>query len=121
VPIAFLIDEQLRDWLYDVLIRTALRRGKSITVVDVGDESAPPLGTPDPHLLDWCEQNGHVLVTLDKRTMPDHFRSHLTAGKHSHGVFIVKPDTSLSSAIEFLLYAAEESSNKEWVDSIIYI
>lgn len=38
-------------------------------------------GISDPVLLDRAAAEGRVLVSHDRRTMIDHFRDHLTAGK----------------------------------------
>lgn len=53
------------------------RRVASIEILLVGKPGAPTKGTLDPELLAWCEAAGLVLVTLDRRTMPDHFGDHL--------------------------------------------
>ncbi len=121
MPIDYLIDEHIRSWLGDMLAREGVRRGNPIHFLDVGDHDAPSLGSTDPELLAWAAENGYVLVSMDKKTMSTHFANLLVAGNHSAGVFLVRRKTPLSVAIDFLMYAAIESSEGEWADSITYV
>jgi predicted nuclease of predicted toxin-antitoxin system len=35
-------------------------------VIAVGMEGAPPRGSPDSALIDWCVERGYILVTADR-------------------------------------------------------
>ncbi len=49
----------------------------------------PPRGTLDPEILVWCEQNGTILVTNNRASMPVHLHDHLAEGRHIPGIFIL--------------------------------
>lgn len=103
-------------------IELALRRRiAGVEVLLVGEPGAPPKGTPDPGLLKLCERAGLALVTLDRRTMPDHFAAHLAAGDHSPGVFVIRRNAVLSAAIDDLVLILEVTDAEEWIDRLEYL
>jgi hypothetical protein len=55
-------------------------------------------------LLDRVAADGRVLVTHDRRTMIDHFRDHLAAGKFSPGLLIVSQGSAIGDVVDALLY-----------------
>jgi len=84
--IRYLLDENVAP-----LFRAALlKREPKLVVWKIGDPGAPPTGTPDPAILQWCEENSFILVTNNRKSMPQHFRDHLasfcleTSGPGSH-------------------------------------
>lgn len=81
----FLLDEHLYPWW-----RTAIRRRQpGLTVFHVGDPGAPPLQSPDPLLLEWCEANQCLLITNNRKSMPSHLADHLARGRHMPGILTV--------------------------------
>ena len=59
-------------------------------------ETAPALGlhrVPDPDVLALAAQEGRVLVSHDRRTLPNHFRDFI-ASQTSPGVIIVSQSRS---------------------------
>ena len=60
-------------------------------------------GLSDPDLLDRATSDGRVLVSHDLRTMLDHFRSHLAAGKTSPGLLLVSQGESIGEVFEALV------------------
>jgi hypothetical protein len=120
MPLAYLIDENLRGALAIALMRRATRYGLRLDLTQVGDAAAPPLGTLDPELLIWAEANERILVSRDRGTMGEHLAIHLADGRHSPGVFILRND-SLDSILEFLILAAFASDATDWVDQLTYI
>jgi hypothetical protein len=109
--LTFTLDEHFRGLLAKAIRRhNVIGRGLPIDIVCVGDLPDLPLRTQDPDLLIWGENNGRLLVTEDKGTMPTHFHVHLAAGRHSPGVLIVRPGTTmpaLISALEVIAHAGE--------------
>ena len=59
---AFLIDENTAPRLAAALLREA----PDIRVCVVGQDPAPPRGTPDLQLLRWIETTGCLLVTSNR-------------------------------------------------------
>ena len=97
------------------------RQAPGLVVWAIGDPGAPDCGTPDPELLRWCETNGFILVTQNRRTMPGHFAAHLRANGHLPGIFVVGPGMSLSEMTEELTLIAGASLPNEHRDTIRYL
>jgi predicted nuclease of predicted toxin-antitoxin system len=68
---------------------------------------------PDPEVLALAAQEGRILVTHDRRTMPRHFVDFILHHS-SPGVFIIAQTVSVRVAIEELLlvWAASESAER---------
>ena len=91
----FLLDENL-----EPAYRTTLRRAlPDVRIWAIGDPGAPPRGTPDPELLEWCEASGFILVTKNRSSMPSHLAAHLASGRHMPGVFALHPTMSLRDVV----------------------
>ena len=78
-------------------------------------------GVPDPVLLDRAAAEGRVLVSHDRRTMIDHFRDHLAAGKSSPGLLIVSQGSAISDVVEAVLYVRALSDPAELLDQAYYL
>ena len=87
--IRYLLDENVNPILRSAL----LRNGPQLTVWQVGIPGAPPLGTLDPEILIWCQENGFILVTNNRKSMPVHLNDHLASGRRSTGVFYLERRT----------------------------
>jgi predicted nuclease of predicted toxin-antitoxin system len=71
----FLLDENMPHAL-----REALRRVEPAVDVQVmGEVGCPPLENEDLELLAWIERENRILVSRNRRTMPQHFATHLQA------------------------------------------
>lgn len=115
--IRFLLDEHVNP----VIQRQLLRLDARIEVLSVGDAGAPPNGTPDSELLIWLEENGYVLVTENRSTMPRHFADHITGGRHVPGVLCVRPNVTVGRIIEELYLMWHASVADEYRDRIAFI
>lgn len=103
-------------------MQAALTREKpELAVLRVGDRGAPPRGTPDPALLRWCEREGFVLVSNDRRTLPGHLAAHLAAGRHCPGIVWMKSGASYESVIENLILIAEVARADDLRDQITVV
>jgi hypothetical protein len=121
MPLRYVLDEHLRRHTWMAVRRHNAHGTDSIDVVRVGDPPDLPLGTNDPVLLRWAEREGRLIVTRDRTTMSGHLSDHLQAGHHSPGIFVIRPNSTLSQVIAFLVYAAYTSDPSEWHDGIDYI
>src|SRR5262249_14600653 len=92
-----------------------------LDVVRVGDPPDLPLGTPDPDTLGWAEGAGRILVSRDRETLASHLAAHLSAGRHSPGIFLIRRHVSLPELVSFLVEAAYASEAVEWADRLAYI
>lgn len=74
-------------------------------------------GIPDSKVLSLAAEQGRVLRTRDRRTMPHHF-AHFIQKRDSAGVIIVAQNVAIRSAIEeiYLIWAVEDSN--AWTNRI---
>ena len=116
-PLRFLLDEHIPHAIQSQL----LRLDDSIDVLSVGQSSAPPRGTSDPDILFWIERTGYILVTANRRTIPEHIQAHYAAGHRIPGILLLRHGVSIAEIIEqlYLLWAASDA--KEYVDKILYL
>ncbi|MBU4226133.1 MAG: DUF5615 family PIN-like protein [Chloroflexi bacterium] len=113
----FLLDEHVSHTVQNQL----LRQNTSIDILVVGQPLAPPKGTLDRDILTWIEGSGYILVTSNRRSIPDHARDHFEAGGHIPGILFIRRGASLGEIIEqlYMLWAASEA--EEYVDRLLYI
>ena len=115
--IQYLLDENV-----DPVFRTALlKQEPSMIVWKIGDPGVPPKGTQDPDILDWCEDNTFILVTNNRKSMPEHLTAHLAKGRHIPGILELNPNMSIGETIEELVLIWGASEPQEYQDLIIYL
>jgi hypothetical protein len=90
MALGYPLDEHLRGVLWRAIQRHNAQGVNVLDVVRVGDPADLPLGSADPALLLWAEQHGRILISRDERTLPAHLATHLQAGHHSPGIFILR-------------------------------
>jgi Domain of unknown function (DUF5615) len=117
MPIQYLLDENMAPAYYEQL----QHRQPNLVVVMVGDCHAPPKGTLDPEILNWCEENDFILVTNNRRSMPVHLKEHLAKGRHLPGILALRKDASFGRVLEDLVLVAEAADEDEFRDRIDYI
>lgn len=98
-----------------------LRREPTMEILSIGQEMAPPFSTQDPVILAWIEQNGYILVSRNRRTLPVHLAAHLATGHHVPGIFLLRRRYSLGRVIEDLLLIWSASELDEYLDQIVYL
>ena len=113
----FLLDEHVNRAIQRQLRRLDAR----IEVLAIGDPGAPPAGTPDSDILDWLEENGYILVTENRSTMPVHLSDHFAAGRHIPAVFWIGPGLGIGRIIEELYLIWSVSTAKEYQDRTLFI
>lgn len=114
---SYLLDENVPAALADQLRRVE----PAITIHAVGDDAAPPKGTSDADLLFWLEQNGFILVTRNRKSMPNHLLRHLANEHHVPGIFILKSGALMRAVLDDLVLIWGASVPDEYQDQIIYI
>lgn len=77
-------------------------------------------GKKDSEVLAIAAQDGRVVVTHDRKTMPAEFGEFIMS-KTSSGVLIFSQNLSVSDAIEALILVWEASTAEEWVNHIMSI
>jgi len=103
------------------LIEALLRREPAVDALRVGWEGAPAEGTLDPDVLLAAESLGRMLISRDKQTMPDHLAAHFAAGRHTHGVALLRQGFSFGTHVGELLMLWSASEAEEWIDATLYL
>jgi hypothetical protein len=75
-------------------------------------------GLPDPAVLTRAAEDGRILVTHDRRTMPTHFANFIQQ-KESPGVIIISQRVSVMRALDELTLVWEASQGEEWMNLIV--
>ncbi|MGG6269916.1 hypothetical protein ACQ4M3_26705 [Leptolyngbya sp. AN03gr2] len=117
MAIRYLLDEHLNPAYRAQLVR----RDSELVVRIIGDLDAPPKGTLDPEILIWCQTNGFILVTNNRKSMPKHLADHLALGRHIPGIFTINTDRSIGQTVEELIIIAGASFEDEYQDRIEYL
>jgi hypothetical protein len=110
-----LIDQDLDHDILRGLIRR-LPRLDAVTAFEIGMREAT-----DPQLLTRAAQEGRIVVTHDRKTMPMHAAALMSAGENIAGLLVVPRGMSLRQAIEDLELMIACSENDEWVNVIRYL
>jgi len=113
----FLLDEHINR----AIQRQLRRQNPNLEVLAIGDPGAPSGGISDPDLLNWIEQNGYILVTENRSTMPMHLSDHFVSGRHIPGIFWIRPGVGIGRIIEELYPIYLSSLADEYKDRAIYI
>ena len=78
-------------------------------------------GVSDSELLERAAQEGQILVSHDRRTMPTCFRARLDAGKSSPGLFLVSQGAPLGPVVGAIVLAWASSEPSEWRDQVHHL
>jgi hypothetical protein len=113
----FLLDEHINR----AIQRQLRRRNPDLEVLAIGDLGTPPTGISDPDLLNWVEENGYILVTENRSTMPMHLFNHFNSGRHVPGIFWVRPGVGIGRIIEELYLIWVTSTAEEYRDCSLFI
>jgi hypothetical protein len=74
-------------------------------------------GLDDQAVLAQAAREGRLLVSHDRRTMPNHF-ANFTATRTSAGVILISQNLSIMQAVEDLILIWEASEAEEWVNCL---
>ena len=113
----FLMDENMP---HRAIRRILNARAPDIRCWVIGEQPAPPIGAPDPELLNWIEANDCILATRNHVSMPAHLQSHLARGAHVPGILVMKSRLAPWQMAEELILIWGASLADEYVDQIVY-
>jgi hypothetical protein len=113
----FLLDEHMNRAIH----RQLRRQHPGLEVIALGDPGAPPSGTSDPDILNWIEENSHILVTENRSTIPVHLSDHFVSGRHIPGLFWARPGVGVGRIIEELYLIWLASAAEEYKDCTLFI
>lgn len=117
MKIHFLLDENLSKQIKFAV----LQLNPLIDILCVGDPQAPSFGTLDPDLLMYAKESQRLLVTDNRKSMPEHLEVHWSAGRIIWGLFWVRPKTSIGQLVENINLFWEASEAEEWIDVVAWI
>jgi len=104
--------------LNQIIVSATLRRNPA---VDFQSSTTAGLkGLADQEVLALAAQQGRILVTHDRKTMPTQFTKFVSASQ-STGVLIVSKKVPINVIVEELLLIWEASSLEEWINRIAKI
>jgi hypothetical protein len=115
--IRYLLDENVSP----VFRTSLLQHEPSMIVWKIGDPGVPSMGTKDPEILDWCEENNFILVTNNRKSMPEHLSDHIKKGKKIPGILELNPNMSVGETVEELVLVWGASESHEYQNLIIYL
>ncbi|MDT4954722.1 MAG: hypothetical protein QOJ02_2860 [Acidobacteriota bacterium] len=104
--------------LNEDIVSGVQRRAPEIDFQTAGELGLANL--PDSDVLILAAQEGRILVTHDRRTMPTHF-GHFIENHQSPGLIVISQKTEILSAIEDLILLWMASEAEEYVNSILTI
>jgi hypothetical protein len=113
----FLLDEDVPEHLAHHLNATE----PLLDVVYVGGPGGPVKGTLDPELLLGAEADGRAVISKDHKTMPGHVQDHRAAGRHTWGVFLLRPGFSLQDYADDIVLLWAAATAEEWQDFLGWI
>ena len=114
---AYLLDEHV-----DPLLKKGLNRDwPDIPVYRIGDPEAPPLGTLDPDILEWCFLHDAILVTNNRASMPVHLKDRIAEGKYANGIIVLNDSLLWGEIIEELATIWLATSLDEHINLIRYL
>lgn len=101
------------------IVKAVRQQERAIDFASAAD--AKLRGVSDPELLDRAALANRVVVSHDRRTMLNHFRSRLAAGKSSPGLLIVSQKASIRVVVESILVLWSASEPAELRDQAYHL
>ncbi|ELS03037.1 hypothetical protein Xen7305DRAFT_00027550 [Xenococcus sp. PCC 7305] len=117
MKVRFLLDENLSPRLKLAI----LRLNPHLDVLRVGESEAPALGTLDPDILIYLQSSQRILLTDNRKSMPQHLEAHWACGGFIWGLFWLRPKASLRELAENIILIWETTEAEEWKDQLIWI
>lgn len=112
--ISLLVDQNFNEHIVDGLTR----RDAALELIHLRDVG---LGAAiDSTVLEFAAAHGRVLLTHDRRTIPQFAYARVAAGLPMPGVFVVRDDMPMGQAIEELLIAVHCLSQDELTGIVKY-
>jgi predicted nuclease of predicted toxin-antitoxin system len=121
MPLAFLLDEQLRGPLWRAVLDYNASAVAPMDAVRIGGVAGLPTGVKDEQILKWAEEENRIVVSRDRDTLPRHLKNHLTSGRHSPGIVLIRREATFQEILEWLDLIAQAGDSTEFADSVTYI
>jgi predicted nuclease of predicted toxin-antitoxin system len=113
--IRFLTDQNFNN----KIVRGAGLLEPKLDIICIQDTEAD--GANDPEVLAWAARQNRVVLTHDRKTMPNFAKLRASAGERMPGVVVVDDWLGIGLAIDDLLLIAECSDPEELQGRVIYV
>lgn len=98
--------------------RALLRRRPDLDLLRVQDVGLA--GADDPSILDWAAQNGRILLTHDRETLPNFAFQRVKQRRTMPGVFLILGEADRAQLINDILLAEDASDPEDWSNQVCY-
>jgi len=101
------------------IVRALLLQQPDVDIVrtqDVGLSEAE-----DTDVLAWAAENDRILLTHDRRTVPDFAYARVAAGEPMPGVFVLNIRAPVRRGIQELLLVNACSEHAEWSGRVVHL
>lgn len=119
----FLIDENLRSHaIWQAILDWQRNFGQNypLDALRVGQLPAPPNGTCDSELIEFCIRENRILVSVDKRTLPAELAKRYAAGDHVPGVILLRGALSAGKIAELLATVSWASDPADYANQMTW-
>ena len=103
----------------DDIVRGLLLRQPDVDIVRVRDVGLA--GAEDPQILEWAADNGCIILTHDRATMPGFAYERVAAGQEMPGLFIVNDRLAVGKAIDEILLVIAGTQHAEWIGLVAHL
>lgn len=100
------------------IVRGLLRQRPDVDILRIQDTAM--YGRDDPAVLEWCAQEGRILLTHDVNTITHYAYQRVQANLPMPGVFEIRRALPVGDVIEDLLLLLEGSFEGEWEGQVRY-
>jgi hypothetical protein len=101
------------------IVRALLLRRPELNLLRVQDVGLA--GADDPDVMAWAAENGRIVVTHDRATLPDHAFDRIVGDRSMPGVFVLNDRLPVAQAVEELLLIDACSEPDEWDGRVLYL
>jgi predicted nuclease of predicted toxin-antitoxin system len=101
------------------IVRGLRLRRPGLALIRVQDTEV--VGEDDPTVLAWAAEEGRILLTHDRATMPDFAHARVAAGEPMPGVFVLNDRLPVRQAIDEILLIDDCSEPSEWEGLVLYL
>jgi hypothetical protein len=101
------------------LVRGLLLRNAGLDIVRVQD--AGLRGATDPQVLAWASNEGRLVLTHDRATLPNDAFRRVVIGDAMAGVIVVNDRLPLALVIDELQLIATCSEPTDWANRVLYL
>ena len=101
------------------IVRGLFLRQPNLDLVRVQDVGLQEVD--DPSILAWAADNGRIILTHDRATMPDFAYERLVKEEPMIGLFVINDRMPIRQAIDELLLLIDCTEQAEWKGIVLYL